>query len=68
MTSSQPFRIMIKKGIEYIKKIAKDDARVNLGRWNVDYCNKKTNIKIDSSNTDHCGTCGTHETHIPYKK
>ena len=32
--------------------------RVSLGRWNLDYCNKKINRKIDLSNTDHCGPCG----------
>ena len=31
---------------------------VQLGRWNIDYCNKKTNQKIDLSNEDHCGPCG----------
>jgi len=29
-----------------------------LGRWNLDYCNKKMNQKIDLSNEDHCGPCG----------
>jgi hypothetical protein len=29
-----------------------------LGRWAIDYCNKKTNKKIDLSNEDHCGPCG----------
>lgn len=29
-----------------------------LGRWNIDYCNKKLNKKIDLSNEDHCGPCG----------
>jgi hypothetical protein len=29
-----------------------------LGRWNIDYCDKKTNNKIDLSNEDHCGPCG----------
>jgi hypothetical protein len=29
-----------------------------LGRWNIDYCNKKLGNKIDLSNEDHCGTCG----------
>jgi len=28
------------------------------GRWNIDYCNKKINNKIDLSNEDHCGPCG----------
>jgi len=29
-----------------------------LGRWNIDYCNKKMDKKIDLSNEDHCGPCG----------
>jgi len=29
-----------------------------LGRWKIDYCNTKTNTKIDLSNEDHCGPCG----------
>jgi hypothetical protein len=28
-----------------------------LGRWTLETCDKKTNSKIDWSNTDHCGTC-----------
>jgi hypothetical protein len=31
--------------------------KVLLGRWNIDYCEKKINKKIDLSNEDHCGTC-----------
>ena len=29
-----------------------------LGRWNIDYCDKKLDTKIDMSNEDHCGPCG----------
>jgi hypothetical protein len=29
-----------------------------LGRWNIDYCSKRTNTKIDLANEDHCGPCG----------
>ena len=29
-----------------------------LGRWNIEYCEKKINSKIDLSNEDHCGPCG----------
>lgn len=28
-----------------------------LGRWQIDYCDKKINIKLDMSNEDHCGIC-----------
>jgi hypothetical protein len=32
-----------------------------LGRWNIDYCNKKINRKVDLSNVDHCGPCGLYQ-------
>jgi hypothetical protein len=38
---------------------AKNTQKVILGRWSIDSCNKKINRKIDLSNTDHCGPCGT---------
>jgi len=34
------------------------ENKLILGRWNVDYCDKKINNKIDQSNEDHCGPCG----------
>jgi len=40
-----------------IKKFIKEDKKT-LGRWNIEYCNKKINNKIDLSNEDHCGPCG----------
>jgi hypothetical protein len=40
----------IKKNITYLQK--------PLGRWNIDYCSKKINNKVDWSNEDHCGPCG----------
>lgn len=51
-----------------IKKWLQDDKRV-LGRWNIEYCDKKMNNKIDLSNEDHCGPCGQYildktKTHI----
>jgi len=41
-----------------IKKMVSGNDIRPLGRWNIDYCNIKTNNKIDLSNEDHCGTCG----------
>jgi hypothetical protein len=29
-----------------------------LGRWNIENCNKKIDSKVDLSNEDHCGPCG----------
>jgi hypothetical protein len=31
-----------------------------LGRWNIDYCDKKMDKKVDLSNEDHCGPCGNY--------
>jgi len=30
-----------------------------LGRWNIETCKKRVDRKIDYSNEDHCGPCGT---------
>lgn len=40
-----------------IKKWVFNEKKV-LGRWNIEYCEKKINNKIDLSNEDHCGPCG----------
>lgn len=51
--------------MKFIKNIIKktiiivDNKKVLvLGRWNIEKCEKKINIKIDLSNRDHCGPCG----------
>jgi len=48
----------MKKIFNIIKKIILGNEIRPLGRWNIDYCNVKTNRKIDLSNEDHCGPCG----------
>ena len=35
----------------------KEEKKI-LGRWTIEYCDKKMNSKIDLSNEDHCGPCG----------
>jgi hypothetical protein len=40
-----------------IQKFIKQDKKI-LGRWNIEYCDKRMNSKIDLSNEDHCGPCG----------
>ena len=40
-----------------ISKLTTNEKKV-LGRWNIEYCDKKMNNKIDLSNEDHCGPCG----------
>lgn len=45
--------------ITIIKNIInKEPVPKQLGRWNINYCNKQTNRKVDLSNEDHCGPCG----------
>jgi len=45
----------------YITKLknlfALKNQPVLLGRWNVVYCEKQINKKLDLSNEDHCGSC-----------
>jgi len=48
----------MKRIISIIKGLIEKEPVVQLGRWNIDYCSKKTAQKIDLSNEDHCGTCG----------
>ena len=35
-----------------IQKFVKNEKKI-LGRWNIEYCDKKINNKIDLSNEDH---------------
>lgn len=44
--------------ITIIKKLLPKELPKPVGRWNIDYCNIKTNKKVDLSNEDHCGPCG----------
>ena len=41
-----------------INFVKKEQPKLVLGRWNIDYNTKKINKKIDLSNEDHCGPCG----------
>jgi hypothetical protein len=41
-----------------IKKMLPKELPKPVGRWNIDYCNIKTDKKVDLSNEDHCGPCG----------
>jgi len=41
-----------------IQKLLPKELPKPVGRWSLDYCNKKVNSKIDLSNEDHCGPCG----------
>ena len=44
--------------VNRIKRLIVKELPKPLGRWNIDYCNKKIDQKIDLSNEDHCGPCG----------
>jgi hypothetical protein len=43
--------------VKIIQTLGKEEVKM-LGRWNIDYCNKKMAYKVDLSNEDHCGPCG----------
>jgi hypothetical protein len=49
---------MITKVIKYFKN---EPAIVQLGRWNINYCDEQINKKIDLANEDHCGTCSQYD-------
>jgi hypothetical protein len=40
-----------------INKVFVKDTVIALGRWNIVYCDKIINKKLDLSNEDHCGSC-----------
>jgi hypothetical protein len=44
--------------VNQIKRFIVKELPKPLGRWGIDYCNKRINQKIDLSNEDHCGPCG----------
>jgi len=44
--------------INILRTIFQKDSPKPMGRWNIDYCVKKINNKVDLSNVDHCGPCG----------
>jgi len=48
----------MKSFINIVKTKLFDYGKKPLGRWQIDYCDKKINRKIDMSNEDHCGPCG----------
>lgn len=41
-----------------IRKFIQKELPKPLGRWNIDYCSKKMDKKIDLSNEDHCDLVG----------
>ena len=47
----------------FVGMIQQKGIETHLGRWNIDYCSKKINNKVDLSNEDHCGPCGQYALH-----
>ena len=41
------------------KRFTNKEPKKILGRWNIETCKKRVDRKIDYSNEDHCGPCGT---------
>jgi hypothetical protein len=52
----------------FINHLFVKEPVVLLGRWNIVYCEKKINKKIDLSNEDHCGTCSSYDIIAPIEK
>jgi hypothetical protein len=48
----------MKNFITFIRKFITKNQSTQLGRWNIDYCRKKIDNKVDLANEDHCGPCG----------
>lgn len=46
------------KGINRVFQWLIKQAPKPVGRWNNEYCDTKTNKKVDYANHDHCGPCG----------
>ena len=44
--------------MDFVRKFIPKSPSTPLGRWNIDYCNKKMARKIDLANEDNCGPCG----------
>ena len=44
----------------FLNFIIKEQPKMTLGRWNIDYNIKQLNKKVDLANEDHCGPCGNY--------
>lgn len=43
--------------IRKINNLLFSETRHYLGRWRIDYCEKRLENKVSWTNEDHCGTC-----------
>lgn len=41
-------------------KLSSKSPVQQLGRWKLDYCDKKIGNKVNLTNEDHCGPCGSY--------
>jgi hypothetical protein len=53
--------------MDILKRFARTDSKILLGRWGLNDCNKRINKKIDLSNEDHCGPCGQYDQVLEYR-
>jgi hypothetical protein len=44
--------------VSLIKRFLPKEMPKPMGRWSNEYCDFKTNQRVDLSNEDHCGPCG----------
>jgi hypothetical protein len=54
--------------MDILKRFARTDSKILLGRWGLNDCNKRINKKIDLSNEDHCGPCGQYDQVLEYRE
>ena len=52
------FQFRPQRFMQRISQLMKKIEPMPLGRWNVDYCPRKMETKVDMANEDHCGPCG----------
>ena len=38
----------------------RSEPKIVLGRWRIEQCEKTISYKVQLTNEDHCGTCGTY--------
>jgi len=43
--------------ISLIQRISQKEVPKPLGRWNLEYCDRKLSYKVGLSNEDNCGVC-----------
>jgi hypothetical protein len=57
--------LRMNKIVTFIKRIRRPEYPILLGRWEITYCKRTMNKKIDLANEDHCGICYSTKYHNP---